>query len=65
MLHQLLRTKDKAAAEMYLKRANQLVLDILRECGNPPAQMRKDHVDYGSGGWETILKVRLRNRGIL
>jgi len=57
MLYQLLLPTDKDAAEEYLRRGFKLVEDTLRECGTPKATVEGGRVDWGEGGWETLLKV--------
>ncbi len=57
MLYQLLHPTDKTAAEHYLKSANKLIEDTLRECGTPAARLSGGMVDFGEDGWETILAV--------
>lgn len=55
-LARILLPVDQQAAGTYLTRAFKLVSDTLRECAAPPASLREGHVEFGEGGWETILK---------
>jgi hypothetical protein len=57
MIYKLLRDTDKPAADMYSKRANTLISDTLRECLSPQARLMNGVVDWGEGGWETLLMV--------
>jgi len=57
MIYQLYLKKQPELAEKYLSRANKLVEDVMRECLTPSASLRSGVVDWGNGGWETILQV--------
>jgi hypothetical protein len=54
-LSRLLSKSDPASAEKYLARAFKLIEDTLRECAAPAAKLEGGSVDFGDGGWETIL----------
>lgn len=59
MLYQLLRDSDPSAAEEYLAKGAKLMQDTIRECYTPKASLDQGgKVDFGQGGWETILQVR-------
>lgn len=55
MLYALLKDSDAVAAQAYLTAAFKLIDDIGRECAAPPASVHDGTVDWGSGGWETVL----------
>lgn len=57
MLYQLLLPTDSQAAEMYLSKGFKLVEDVMRECGTDRATLNGGKVNWGEGGWETLLKV--------
>jgi hypothetical protein len=57
MLYQLLLPTDPQAAEMYLSKGFKLVEDVMRECGTGRATLQGGKVNWGEGGWETLLKV--------
>jgi hypothetical protein len=61
MLYRLLLPDNPSAAEEYLRRGNKLVEDTLRVCGTSRATISDtgNKVDWGEGGWETLLKVLL------
>jgi hypothetical protein len=59
MLHALLLPIDKSAAEEYLSKAFKLVGDTLGECASPRATLRGTNVNWGEGGWETLLMVSI------
>jgi len=54
-ISRLLTKSDPKAAEYYLARAFKLIEDTLRECAAPAAKLDEGSVDFGKGGWETIL----------
>ncbi|RSH81438.1 hypothetical protein EHS25_006794 [Saitozyma podzolica] len=56
MLYQLLLPTDPQAAEMYLSKGFKLVEDVMRECGTGRATLQGGKVNWGEGGWETLLK---------
>lgn len=58
MIYQLYLSTQPDLAEKYLTRANKLVNDIIRECLTPQASLHSGKVEWGEGGWETILQVR-------
>ena len=58
MLSLMLSPTDPDSAATYLQRAGKLIDDIVRECGTPKATVEAGKVDWGAGGWETILQVR-------
>ena len=64
MLYRAHRLSDRTKAEQYLSTSKRLMADIIRECYTPEATLRDGHVDFGDGGWETILQVSL-NYGVI
>ena len=64
MLYQLLLPTEPKAAEEYLARAEKLIKDVIRECGTPAATLRNGKVNFGEGGWETILQVSQSSESI-
>jgi hypothetical protein len=64
MLYLLLLPTESVAAKYYLSRAFKLIEDTLRECSTPAATLKNGKVDFGSGGWETILKVSKSSDGL-
>lgn len=59
MLYELLARTDPLGADKYLSRGFKLVNDTLRECRTPRAELNEGKVNFGEGGWETILQVGL------
>lgn len=58
-IYSLLRKSEPEAAEEYLRRAHKLVEDTIKMCMTPRATRNSDGtVDFGAGGWETLLMVR-------
>lgn len=57
MLYQLYLPSDPKAAQAWLERANKVIADTLAVCGTGKATLGQDgKVNWGEGGWETILK---------
>lgn len=56
MLYRLLLPSDPRGAQYYLERGFSLISDILRECKTGIASVKDGDVNWGEGGWETILQ---------
>lgn len=56
ILFKVLRPIDPVAADNYLRRAFKLVKDTLGQCKTGKAILDGGNVNWGQGGWETILK---------
>jgi len=48
-------SSSKALGEKYLKAAFDLITAILLHCAAPRASLADGRIDWGEGGWETIL----------
>jgi len=57
MLYRAHRLSDRTKAEQYLSTSKRLMADIIKECCTPEATLEDGQVDFGDGGWETILQV--------
>lgn len=57
MLYRAHLSSDPKKAREYMATSKKLMASIIQECYTPEASLKNGKVDFGPGGWETVLQV--------